>query len=165
MRQEPRSESRPVQRPELIDRNENGGQDSERQEVSWRYASQLWVDTRRRLWPRQYFSPENQERGRIAMQKMFLLAPIDRYGRLYEIWLFRICLVMLHWEREFGEKIPEPTVFFDIDNPNGFAITRDWPKDEKRYPAQPVSYKNKRRLMTQSSGKRGDLSRLGNLFQ
>lgn len=151
----------PVQRPEPKGRNENGGQD----EVSWRYASQLWVEARRRLWPRKYFSPENEERARKMIQKMFLLAPIDRYGRYFEIWLFRIGLAMLHWEREFGEKLPDPVTFFDLGNPNGFAITKNWTDDPDRYPEHKPNYKLRRRITTQHGGRRSNMIRLGNLFQ
>lgn len=149
------------QQPETKDRNENGGQD----EVSWRYASQLWVEARRRLWPRKYFSPENEERARKMIQKMFLLAPMDRYGRYFEIWLFRIGLAMLHWEREFGEKLPDPVTFFDLDNPNGFAITKNWPDDPDRYPEHKPNYKLRRKITTQHGGRRKNTIRLGNLFQ
>jgi hypothetical protein len=155
------STQKPVQRPELNDRNENGGQE----EVSWRYASQLWVEARRRLWPRKYFSPENEERARKMIQKMFLLAPMDRYGRYFEIWLFRIGLAMLHWEREFGEKVPDPVTFFDLDNPNGFAITKNWPDDPDRYPEHKPNYKLRRKITTQHGGRRSSTIRLGNLFQ
>ncbi|HKK77054.1 MAG TPA: hypothetical protein VJ953_18390 [Saprospiraceae bacterium] len=181
MKPEPTPLPRPEQQPELMDRNENGGQQScqntqepeqndgnepgEQEEVAWRYAAQLWTEARRRLWPRKYFSPENEERVRRMIQKMFLLAPMDRYGRYFEIWLFRIGLAMLHWEREFGEKIPDPVVFFDLDNPNGFAITRNWPNDPDRYPVQKPNYKLRRRVATQRAGRKGDTIRLGNLFQ
>ena len=88
---------------------------------------------RLKLYPNLHISMKHRESLIVIFESLFADAPTQLLPRISANYMKRISLVAAHWEGE----LPAPEVFFDPARKDYFRLTKDWPKQPKKYPPPP----------------------------
>ncbi len=97
------------------------------------FSKKLLNGVRTYLYPAEAWPKDYRILVLQTIDRLFGDKPEELFPRIASNYYERMKLVQLHWHKEFGE-LPEPHVFFNPENPNGFRITKNWPNNPEKYP-------------------------------
>lgn len=84
---------------------------------AWSYASTI-------LWPEQQFDSQELERAKVCIQNYFDNAEDQQTA--FVTFCQRIILTHRYVSAQPGRFVPNPSIWFNINYPQGFAGTREW---------------------------------------
>ena len=150
----------PEQQPEPIDQDEMGSTQADRIHQK---SALFFSQTRQCFWLDQYFSQNDCNLARKHLAEIFRRKP-DRLDFMFKVAFTRTFLAFHYWQREFGENLPPPHLFFDPNNPKGISATKTWLGDQERFPIQAIKTTDKFRLQTHTMAREKNTVKISSIF-
>ncbi|WP_282774696.1 hypothetical protein [Phaeodactylibacter xiamenensis] len=105
------------------------------------------------LYPGEAWSKEYRRTILITLDRLYGDASPELFAKITAVYWQRMKLAQLYWHKQYGE-LPEPHVFFDPDNPDGFRLTKGWINEPEKYPP-PARQTYRKPGQRRANGRRG----------
>jgi hypothetical protein len=133
-----------------------------------RQAARLLADAAlRKLYPGRKISVFEKMTVEEHLDRLLAQVTLKQLPELTNLYTKQIKLVALQWSDQMGIPLPDPTDFFNPDNPNGFALTWDYAEEWQHKLPSPSFSAPSRRSPTPNTptteAKTGEI-KIGNLF-
>lgn len=89
---------------------------------------------------------------RRFLLREFAQADPEQYPAIYQQLRVRVLIAQSYVQRKPGRFIPIPQIYFDLDNPNGFARTQVWYEDMRHNTSKIQAYKGRYETMMKAWG-------------
>ena len=113
------------------------------------------------MYPGEVWSKDYRLQLLRTIDQLYGNADPDKFGKITSVYWERLKLAQLYWHKKYGA-LPEPHVFFDPQNPDGFRRTKGWLNEPDKYP--PPARKTYRKPKNRrANGRRGEVVALRDL--